>query len=292
MNRTLIVASLVAIIMFGNVMTSSASSISATIEPDRVHVKALSSLTQNITSLFEKKITVSGGSLANATGAFERHVKTRIPGASVKSLSVQCAFTNNTINLSVEFDVVGVVSKREEVITANLTWRALNVTDDLSAENANYNLVGKAYFRDAISRYENMTATLFYDNRTTPITAYRARDIAGNITMLQFKPIETPLSKWEMVYNIAKAETSYRAKLGRTVDLVARRELNTSITEFGVWMDLTGEIVASGYARLKGEVLVSEAGIGIVHFLMLAAVVVPLVVAAALHMIEKKSNKR
>jgi len=292
MNRTLIVASFIAIILFGNVMTTSASSFSATIEPDRVHVKASSSLTQNITSLFEKKITVSGDSLANAARALERHVKTRIPEASVKSLSVLCTFTNNTISLSVEFDIVGVVSKREEVITANLTWRAFNVTDDLSAEGANYNLVGKAYFRDAISRYENMTATRFYDNRTTPITPYRARDIAGNITMLQFKPIETPLPKWEMAYNMARGETSYRVKLGHTVDLVARRELNTSITEFGVWMDLTGEIVASGYARPKGEALVSEAGIGIAQFLMLVAVAVPLALAAALHMIEKKGDKR
>jgi len=291
MKRTLIVALLVAFMICENVAAAFASTFSARIERDRVHVKISSSLSQNITSLFEKKISLSGDSLTNATRAFEKQIKARSPEAYIKDFSVHCTFTNNTIEVAVQFDVLGVVSRKEEVVAANLTWRAFNILDDLSAENVSYNLVGKAYFRGAIPRYENMTETRFYEDRMLPVTVYRAKDITGNITMLRFKSLETPLSKWEMVYNITRVETSYKLKVGRTVDLVARRELNASVTEFGVWMDLTGEITTSGYARLKGEAAISEVGVGISQLLMFAAVAIPLLVATTTHIIEKKRTR-
>ncbi len=291
MNRTLLVALLVIFMICENVTAASASTFSARIEGDMINVQISSTLSQNITNLFEKKINISGDSLSNVTRAFEKQIKTKSPEATVKNLSVHCTFTNNTVDVTVRFNVLGVVSKREEVITANLTWRAFNILDDLSAENVSYNLVGKAYFRGVILRFENMTGAQFHENRTLPVTAYRAKDIARNITMLRFKSLETPLSNWQVVYNITKGETCYKLKLGNVVDLAVKRELNASVTEFGVWMDLSGEITTPGFARLKGDAIVSETGVGISQVLMLISVATPLLIAVAAHVIERKRTR-
>lgn len=290
MKKSFLLSSIVIFMILGSIADSYGSTFSARIERDRVHVKISSTLTQNMTSLFERKIVVSGDSLTNITKLFEKQIKARSPNAYVKDLSVYCTFTNSTVEVAVQFDVLGVVSRHEEVITANLTWRGLNVPDDLSAENVSYNLVGKAYLLKAVAYYENMTETRFYENRTLSATIYRAKDIIGNITMLQLKALATPLSKWQTIYNIARAETSYKLKLGRTVDLAAKRELNVSVTEFGVWMDLTGEISVSGYAKVKGDAIVSEAGIGNSQVLILASVVIPLGIAVTAHMVEKRAR--
>lgn len=291
MKKALIVTFLVIFMICQNVAAASASTFSARIERDVIDVQISSTLSQNITSLFEKRINILGDPLTNVTRTFEKQIKAKSPEAALRNFSVHCAFTNNTIDVSVRFNVLAVVSRREEVVTANLTWRALDILDDFSVENVSYNLVGKAYFRGIIPRFENMTGALFYENRTLPVTAYRAKDIAGNITMLRFKSLGAPLSNWQMVYNVTKGETSYKLKLGRVVDLAVKRELNTSVTEFGVWMDLTGEITTSGYARLKGDAIVSEAGVGISQVLMFTAVAVPLLIAVTAHAIERRRTK-
>jgi len=288
MKRILIITLLVASVICQNAVAVTGSTFSARIERDMIGVKISSTLSQNITSLFEKKINISGDSLTNLTRAFEKKIRARSPEATVRDLLAYCTFTNNTIEVAVQFNVFGVVSRRGEVVTANLTWRTLNIPDDLSVENVGYNLVGKAYFRGIIQRFENMTGARFYENRTLPATTYRAKDIAGNITMLGFKSLGAPLSKWQMTYNITKAETSYKLNLGNVVDLAVKRELNASVTEFGILMDLAGEITTSGYARLKGDLIESEVGIGTSEILILMAVAIPMLIAVTAHTIETK----
>lgn len=290
MKKALTVTFLVIFMICQNAAAASASTFSARIEHDVIDVQISSTLIQNITSLFEKRINISGDSLTNVIKAFEKQIQAKSPEAAVKNLSVHCIFTNNTVEVDVRFNVLGVVSRMEEVVVANLTWRGLDILNDFSVENASYNLVGKAYFRGIVSRFENVTGAQFYENRTLPVTAYRAKDIAGNITMLRFKSLEAPLSNWQRVYNITKGETSYKLNLGRVVDLAVKRELNTSVTEFGVWMDLSGEIITSGYARLKGDVIMSEAGVGISQVLMFMFVVIPLLIAVTAHVIERKTT--
>jgi len=291
MKKALIVTFLIIFMICQNVSAASASTFSARVERDVIDVQISSTLGQNITSLFEKKINISGDALTNVTRTFEKQIKAKSPEAAVRNFSVHCIFTNNTIEVSVRFNVLGVVSRREEVVTANLTWRAFNILDDFSVENVSYNLVGKAYFRGVISRFENVTGARFHENRTLPVTAYRAKDIAGNITMLRFESLGAPLSNWQMMYNITKGETSYKLKLGRVVDLAVKRELNISVTEFGVWVDLSGEITTSGFARLKGDAIVSETGVGISQVLILAFVAIPLLIAVAAHVIERKRTR-
>ena len=291
MKRTLIITLLVASMLCQNAVAVTGSTFSARIERDMIGVKISSTLSQNVTSLFEKKINISGGSLTNLTRAFEKQIRARSPEAAVRDLSAYCMFTNNTIEVAVQFNVFGVVSRHGEVVTANLTWRTLNISDDLSIENVSYNLVGKAYFREIVPRFENMTGARFYENRTLPVTVYRAKDIAGNITMLGFKFLGAPLSKWQMTYDVTKVETSYRLKLGNVVDLAVKRELNASVTEFGILMDFAGEITTSGYARLKGDLIESEVGIGNTQILMLTAVVVPTLIAVTARMLEAKRTR-
>ncbi len=291
MKKSVLVALLVTFTLCESFTTAFASTFSARIERDMIDVKISSTISQNITSLFEKRISVTGDSLTNATRAFEKQIKARSPEAMIKNLSVQCVFTNSTVEVSVRFNVFGVILGRKEVVSANLTWRGFSILDDLSAENVSYNLVGRAYFLGIIPHFENMTGARFYENRTLPATVYRAKDIAGNTTMLRFKSLEAPLSKWQMVYNITKAETSYSLKLERTVDLAVRRELNASVTAFGMWMDLSGEITAPGYARLNGDLVVYEAGVGISETLMIASTTISLLVAVAAHTIERKKTR-
>lgn len=288
MKRTLTITLLVASMLCQNAVAVTGSTFSARIERDMISVKISSTLSQNATSLFEKQINISGDSLTNLTRAFEKQIRARSPQATVGDLSAYCIFTNNTIEVAVQLSVLGVISKRGEVVAANLTWRTLSIPDDLFAEDVRYNLVGKAYFMGIVPRFENMTGARFYENRTLPVTTYRAKDIAGNITMLGFRFLGTPLSKWQMTYDVAKAETSYRLKLGNVIDLAVKRELNTSVTEFGVLMDLAGEITVSGYARLRGDLIESEVGIGNTQILMLIAVVVPILIAVTARTVETK----
>ena len=289
MKKALMVACLVTFMISQNLASASASTFSARIERDAIDVQISSTLSQNITSLFERRISLSGDPLTNVTRAFEKQIKAKSPEATVRDISANCIFTNTTVEVSVRFKVLGVVSRREEFVTANLTWRALNILDDFSVENVSYNLVGKAYFRGIIPRFENMTGAQFYENRTIPVTAYRAKDVAGNITMLRFKSLEAPLMNWQMAYNITKGDTCYRLKLGRVVDLAVKREVNASVTELGVWMDLSGEIATSGFAKLKGDSIMSETGVGTSHVLMLVSVVVPLLIAFTARIIERKT---
>jgi len=289
MMKALIVACLVIFMISQNLASASASTFSARIERDAIDVQISSTLSQNITSLFERRISLSGDPLTNVTRAFEKQIKAKSPEATVRDISANCIFTNTTVEVSVRFKVLGVVSRREEFVTANLTWRALNILDDFSVENVSYNLVGKAYFRGIIPRFENMTGAQFYENRTIPVTTYRAKDVAGNITMLRFKSLEAPLMNWQMAYNITKGDTCYRLKLGRVVDLAVKREVNASVTELGVWMDLSGEIATSGFAKLKGDSIMSETGVGTSHVLMLVSVVVPLLIAFTARIIERKT---
>jgi len=289
MMKALIVACLVIFMISQNLASASASTFSARIERDAIDVQISSTLSQNITSLFERRISLSGDPLTNVTRAFEKQIKAKSPEATVRDISANCIFTNTTVEVSVRLKVLGVVSRREEFVTANLTWRALNILDDFSVENVSYNLVGKAYFRGIIPRFENMTGAQFYENRTIPVTTYRAKDVAGNITMLRFKSLEAPLMNWQMAYNITKGDTCYRLKLGRVVDLAVKREVNASVTELGVWMDLSGEIATSGFAKLKGDSIMSETGVGTSHVLMLVSVVVPLLIAFTARIIERKT---
>ena len=289
MKKALMVACLVTFMISQNLASASASTFSARIERDAIDVQISSTLSQNITSLFERRISLSGDPLTNVTRAFEKQIKAKSPEATVRDISANCIFTNTTVEVSVRFKVLGVVSRREEFVTANLTWRALNILDDFSVENVSYNLVGKAYFRGIIPRFENMTGAQFYENRTIPVTTYRAKDVAGNITMLRFKSLEAPLMNWQMAYNITKGDTCYRLKLGRVVDLAVKREVNASVTELGVWMDLSGEIATSGFAKLKGDSIMSETGVGTSHVLMLVSVVVPLLIAFTARIIERKT---
>ncbi len=289
MKKALMVACLVIFMISQNLASASASTFSARIERDAIDVQISSTLSQNITSLFERRISLSGDPLTNVTRAFEKQIKAKSPEATVRDISANCIFTNTTVEVSVRFKVLGVVSRREEFVTANLTWRALNILDDFSVENVSYNLVGKAYFRGIIPRFENMTGAQFYENRTIPVTTYRAKDVAGNITMLRFKSLEAPLMNWQMAYNITKGDTCYRLKLGRVVDLAVKREVNASVTELGVWMDLSGEIATSGFAKLKGDSIMSETGVGTSHVLMLVSVVVPLLIAFTARIIERKT---
>jgi len=288
MKRTLAITLLVASMICQSAVAVTGSTFSVRIERDVIGVKISSTLSQNVTSLFEKKINISGDSLTDLTRAFEKQIRARSPEATVRDLSAYCVFTNNTIEVAVQFNVFGVVSRHGEVVTANLTWRTFDIPDDLSMENVSYNLVGKAYFRGIVPRFENMTGARFHENRTLPVTTYRAKDIAGNITMLGFRSLGAPLSKWQMMYNITKAETSYRLKLGNVVDLAVKRELNASVTEFGILMDLAGEITTSGYARLKGDLIESEVGIGTPQILMLMVVAIPMLIAVTAHTIETK----
>lgn len=288
MKKALMVACLVIFIISQNLASASASTFSARIERDAIDVQISSTLSQNITSLFERRISLSGDPLINVTRALEKQIKAKSPEATVRDISANCIFTNTTVEVSVRFKVLGVVSRREEFVTANLTWRALNILDDFSVENVSYNLVGKAYFRGIIPRFENMTGAQFYENRTIPVTTYRAKDVAGNITMLRFKSLEAPLMNWQMAYNITKGDTCYRLKLGRVVDLAVKREVNASVTELGVWMDLSGEIATPGFAKLKGDSIMSETGVGTSQVLMLVSVVVPLLIAFTARIIERK----
>jgi hypothetical protein len=290
MKRTVITTLLTALVVFGSITPASSSTFFARVESDRVHVRISSTLTQNITTLFERRISISGETLSNAAKTVERQIKVRSPNGSVGGLSIQSVFANNSVELTMEFDALSVVSKREEVVTANLTWRAFDIVDDLQAETVHYNLVGKTYLRSAIPQYENMTGIQFYENRTLPATIYRAQDIAGNVTMLRFGALRAVLSKWAMTYDVSRTETRYTLKAGRTVDLAARREFNSSAASFGIWMDLTGEVSVPGYAQVKGETIVSEVQIGTFQILMFLAVIIPVVCVIAAHLAEKKRS--
>jgi hypothetical protein len=286
MKRTVIAALLATLVVFGSIVPASSSTFSARVESDRVHVRILSNLTQNITSLLERRISVSGEALSNAAKVIERQIRVKSPNGSVGGLSIQSVFANNSVEVTMDFDVLSVVAKREEVVTANLTWRAFDIVDDLEAETMHYNLVGKTYLRPAIPRYENMTGLRFYENRTLPATIYRAQDIAGNVTMLRFGTLRATLSRWNMTYNVAKTETRYTLKVGRIVDLAAKRELD-SAASFGIWMDLTGEISVAGHAQVRGETIISEVQIGSFQILMLLAVIIPVVCVIVAHLLEK-----
>jgi len=288
MKRLFMAALIVTLVFSTGSMAALASTFSARVYSDRVHVNMSSSLTQNITSLFHRSFGVTASSLSDASRAIEQQVKVKLPQAFVKDLSIQCAFANTTIETIVNFDVLSTASKREDIIIANFTWRALEIFDDLVADGVNYNQVGKAYFRAAIPRYANMTGTRFYENRTIQVTHYRASDLAGNITMLKFKPLGVPLSKWDMAYNITTAETTYKLRVGRIVDLVAKRETNSSATSFGIGMDLTAEIIAPGFATLKGEAVVSETHVGFVQLSMLGVIIIPLAILIATNLAEKR----
>jgi hypothetical protein len=288
MKRTVIAVLLATLIVFGSLTPVSSSTFLARVESDRVHVRVLSNLTQNITTLFEKKISISGDALSNAARIIERQIRAKSPDGSVRGISIQSMFANNSVEVTLDFDVLSVVSKREEVVIANLTWRAFDIVDDLEAETVHYNLVGKTYFRSAIPQYENMTGMRFYENRTLPATLYRARDIAGNVTMLRLSPLRAPLSRWNMTYDVVRTETRYTFKCGRIVDLAVRRELNSSAASFGIWMDLTGEVSIPGYAKVRGEGIVSEVQIGIFQILMFFAVAIPVLGVIATHLIERK----
>jgi hypothetical protein len=290
MKRALVVLLLVMFVALQGSPVITASMFSARIERDMINVRISSRLSQNITSLFDKEIHLSGEPLVNLTKAFDRQIRARSPEATVKDLSADCVFRNESVEVSVQFNVVGTVIRRNEVVTANLTWRAFDVPDDVSVENVRFNLVGNAYFGDVVRRFENATSARFYENRTIPVTTYRAREILGNITMLRFKPLGVPLSKWKMIYNTTKAETTYKLDLGKVVDIAVRREFNASTTEYGVLMSLAGEITAPGYARLKQDVIEAEVYIGASQYFMFTAVTTALIVAIVARTVEKKRS--
>jgi len=291
MRRMVIVSPTLLLVASASIVTVSCSILSARVQSDRVHARIVSNLTQNMTNLFEGISRVSGASLSDATHAIERQIRASCPQASLKDLSIQFEFTNNTVEIQAEFDVLSVVSNREEVVLANLAWRAFSILDDLEAEKVHYNLVGRTYFRSAIAHFENMTRTVFYENRTFPATRYRALDIAGNVTMLRFSALGQSLSKWERTYDVGKVETSYILKAGPTLDLAARRELDGSALWYGIWMDLVGEITVSGHAGLNGDMIESETRVGVSQILMVMAVVTPLLVTIMAHLGERRRTR-
>jgi hypothetical protein len=189
-----------------------------------------------------------------------------------------------------------------DVATANMTWRAFNVSSDLRAADLSYNNVGNRYLRPVVAFYQNASkfelspnatikAVTFFVNGTQSVPGTVATNSVGNFTVIDFRSLSVPLAQWNRTYDLSNNTTRWTYSPLPLINASLRvQRLNKTFTIFASCA-YSAEITASGLVQTQGEVLLADVGSGLNEWIMVGVVVLALVLAIVVQIMFRRRKK-
>jgi hypothetical protein len=284
------------------VVPVSAADVTITIQKEDIQTRMVLSLHQNITALPTQTSTITQSSSDSFTG-FSQAIRARDPNATLTDLQINVASTPSVLNLTITMTLSGVAQRRGDVSTVDMAWKGFNVTADLHSGNLSYNLIGKKYFRPIYVFYANaskyvgrpnatITGISFLFNQTQSISPDQAIEIAGNRTLLNFKPLDVSLDQWTRSYNLSNDTTTWRySPIPLLADSIRVQQGNNTKL-LNAQYGYSAEIVASGLARANGNTLLVDVGSGVREWIMAAIVIIAIVSAVAVQILFRNMRKK
>ncbi len=229
--QTFVFITLLIILVSGNSLNCAhASNIEVGIDDGEVTVIIESKLFQNITKFPEIDTDIAGSELEKAQSAFVEALKKETQNPlEISSLSIYVKSSDYWLNVSASFELDGVSSLNNEVISTDLSWMPFKIQSDLKVGNLSYNLVGEEYLRPAIYDIANQSVTShemanqsnvnFFSPYYTPITTSMALNIAGNVSTFDLKPVSTNFTSWHKYFDKNSFTTSWNFPVRKTLEL-------------------------------------------------------------------------
>lgn len=290
MGRIIATVLLLLIIFLYETAPAQAGEVSIQIQTDSVMLRIESSIYQNMTVFPKSSFSLSGENSTEASSKFESAVRGKCPQASVGRFSMNATSNTNWMNVSVRIELVGVQSKRGDVLDINCTWKSFAIQEDIRIENVSLNLVGQNYILPLVEKYGNRTETIFYRRGTMPMTLPMARNEAGNATLFEFTSFELPVEKWSKTYNFSTQSTTWEFNGQPTLDLLVKFKEDNATKNVRAEIDPKATITARGHATAKGDTITLDLSQGFSEVAMIGIVITLFVIAIFAHTLRRKSK--
>ena len=211
---------LILLVISNTLNCASCANIDVGIDDVKVNVIIESKFFQNMTRFPSIGDDLSSSELDIARSAFEDALEElAMKPLKISSLSVYVKSTDYWLNTSVNFELDGITSIDNDVISTDLSWVPFNVISDLKIGNFSYNLVGEKYLRPAIYELANQSNVNFFSPYYTPITTSMAMNIAGNVSTFDIRPVSTNFTSWHKYFDKNSFTTSWNFPTRKTIDL-------------------------------------------------------------------------
>jgi hypothetical protein len=218
-----------------------------------------------------------------AKSAFEDalNVQARKP-LKISSLSIYVKSNDSWLNVSTTFELDGVSSVENDVISTDLSWIPFKVISDLKVGDLSYNLVGEEYLRPAIYELANQSNVNFFSPFYTPITTLMAMNIAGNVSTFDLGQISTNLTSWKKYFDENSFTTSWNLPSRTTLDLrvqitsenASDSALAQTAATFYSYTDTYATVTIPGHGVIVEDSVIYENSSGRYSIIMLTAIIV------------------
>lgn len=281
---------LLLIVFLCETVPAQSSEVSIQIQTDSLIVNVESSIYQNMTIFPQSRLIFAGENLTDASTKFENAIRVKAPQASVKGFLMSATMNGTWMKVTVRLELVGVQSRRGDVLDINCTWKSFVVREDIRVGNISLNLVGENYILPLVEKYGNMTGTIFYKRETMPMTLPMARNEAGNATLFEFTSFEQPIEEWSKTYNFSSQSTTWQFSAQPTLDLLIRFKEDNVTKNIRAQIDPKATITAKGHATVKGDIVTLDISQGFGESAMIG-IVIALFAIAVFATVKRRKSK-
>ena len=278
----------------------SGANIMMSLENENVQTRMSLSFYQNVTA-FPRQVTTITKSDASFN-SFSQAIKALVKNATISDLAINLNSVDNWLNLSISLSVSGVTERDGDVSSVIMSWKAFNVPADLQTGNLTYNLVGRRYFRPVYLYYASVsqfvsrpnatiTGVSFFVNDTESVSATTATNNAGNLTVLDFRPLSLSLDRWGRVYNLSNNTTTWRYTPPPLIANSIRIRQGNNTKQFVSRYSYNAQVIVPGLARAAGDTLQVDVSGGGKEWVM-AGIVMLAIISALATQILFRSKKR
>ena len=298
-------AILVFVIILGSLLAPvHASQVTMTISNGTIGSKMTLTFHQNMTQLPSRTATLDGTTDPVLKDSFTKALQAADPSAAVSRVAVNISSTASWLNITASVDISGVTVQTGDILNTTTTWKSYYVDNDLRSGNVSFNTVGNRYLRPIYDYYVNATRSVgkpnatitgvsFFSNNNTAIAGEEAANQAGNLTLLDFRPLNVSLNQWNYTYNLQNDTTNWRltpAPIISSSIKFTKGLNNTSVIIAGY--SYSAEVVVAGLARSHGDEVLVDVGSGTRELVMAGVVTLTIILAICIQVLYRARRKR
>jgi len=217
------------------------------------------------------QVTAIGANSTGLADVVQSALNQTAPKARVSGLILQVAssaWSNTTgvqwLNESLSFDVSGVSTPRGDAAQFDLSWKSFAISSGYSLGGVEINRIGEKYLLGVASDLAAQGSggqfiQFFYQVNLKPYDPAQFPEAVGNMSVLNFSSLATPVSKWTQTYGgLAFGESwSFRGSqgLGMAFMQQVQESGTTTTTEYGLLYNVAGSITVPNTARVAGDTI-------------------------------------